>query len=156
MTGAGFCIVTPSSEPGSGLAFSPLDSATVSTTLSVVGPVTNCLLTAQVDGGTAAVITTNVLVTEAAAAETPEPIVAPAAGFTGTAPASGQIGLLGVTGAPTADELVTDLTAAGCTPESLAILVAGVWNIYIPGAPAVVNAGFPATVTEPAFFVRCR
>ena len=78
-----------------------------------------------------------------------------AAGFSGTVPAAGQIGLLGVSGEPTADELVTDLTAAGCEPESLAILVASVWNIFIPRAPTVVNAAFPATVTEPAFFVRC-
>ena len=51
---------------------------------------------------------------------------------------------------------MTELTAAGCVPESLAILVAGAWIIYIPGAPSVVNAGFPATFDGiPAFFVRC-
>jgi hypothetical protein len=77
-------------------------------------------------------------------------------GFTGTAPAKGSIGLLVTSGASNAAGLVTALGAAGCTAESLAILEAGTWKIYINGAPAVVNTAFPASIAATtAFFVRC-
>lgn len=77
-------------------------------------------------------------------------------GFTGTAPARGSIGLLVTSGASNAAGLVGALGTAGCPVESLAILEGGVWKIYINGAPAVVNAAFPASVpATTAFFVRC-
>jgi hypothetical protein len=77
-------------------------------------------------------------------------------GFTGTAPARGSIGLLVTNQVSTAAGLVSALAAAGCTVESLAVLEGGIWKIYINGAPAVVNAAFPASVqTTVAFFVRC-
>ena len=60
-----------------------------------------------------------------------------------------------MTGSPTPADVISDLTAAGCTPESLAIIVDSVFNIYIPGAPAAVNAGFPATLPAGGFFARC-
>jgi hypothetical protein len=79
------------------------------------------------------------------------------AGFTGTAPARGSIGLLVTAGATNAASLVSALGTAGCPVESLAILEGGVWKIYINGAPAVVNAAFPASVgATVAFFVRCQ
>lgn len=77
-------------------------------------------------------------------------------GFTGTAPARGSIGLLVTSGASNAAGLVAALGTAGCPVESLAILEGGVWKIYINGAPAVVNAAFPASIPgTTAFFVRC-
>ena len=77
-------------------------------------------------------------------------------GFTGTAPVSGQIGLLVASGASTPASLVTSLKAAGCPVGSLAVLGTGTWSVYIEGAPANVNVGFPASVEAGApFFVRC-
>ena len=77
-------------------------------------------------------------------------------GFTGTAPAAGSIGLLVTSDASDAAGLIAALGAAGCTVESLAVLEAGVWKVNINGAPAVVNANFPASLaaTTP-FFTRC-
>jgi hypothetical protein len=79
-----------------------------------------------------------------------------AGGFTGTAPAAGSIGLLVTSDASDAAGLVAALGTAGCTVESLAVLEAGTWKVYINGAPAVVNAAFPASLaaTTP-FFTRC-
>lgn len=77
-------------------------------------------------------------------------------GFIGSAPAKGSIGLLVTAGATNATSLVSAFATAGCTVESLAILEGGVWKIYINGAPAVVNAAFPASLPATlAFFVRC-
>ena len=79
-----------------------------------------------------------------------------AGGFTGTAPAKGSIGLLVTNQASSASGLAAALTAAGCSPESMAVLEAGTWKIFIVGAPTVVNSAFPATVNATvAFFVRC-
>jgi hypothetical protein len=78
------------------------------------------------------------------------------AGFVGTVPARGSIALLVTAGTTNAASLASALTAAGCPPESIAILEGGVWKIFIPGAPAVVNAAFPASLPATmAFFVRC-
>lgn len=79
------------------------------------------------------------------------------AGFAGTAPARGSIALLVARGGGTASTLTSALGAAGCTVESLAVLRNGTWLIYVAGAPAVVNASFPASVADlTPFFVRCR
>jgi hypothetical protein len=77
-------------------------------------------------------------------------------GFTGTAPGADSIGLLVTSGEATSASLTTALGAAGCTVQTLAVLQGGEWDIFINGAPAVVNAGFPASLpaTTP-FFVRC-
>jgi hypothetical protein len=79
-----------------------------------------------------------------------------AGGFTGTAPGAGSIGLLVTSGEATSASLTAALATAGCTVRTLAVLTGGTWDIFINGAPAVVNAGFPATLaaTTP-FFVRC-
>jgi hypothetical protein len=74
----------------------------------------------------------------------------------GQVPARGSIALLVTGGSCTAAQLVAAAASAGCTVESLAILEGGVWKIYINGAPAVVNAAFPATLAATtAFFIRC-
>jgi hypothetical protein len=73
-----------------------------------------------------------------------------------TVPARGSIGLMVVRCNQTAQTLVVAFAAAGCPVESLAILVAGRWLIFINGAPAVVNAAFPVTLIDlTPFFVRC-
>jgi hypothetical protein len=78
-------------------------------------------------------------------------------GFTGTAPARGSIGLLVTSQISTPAGLAAALAAAGCPPETIAILESGIWRIYIFGAPAQVNAAFPASLaaTTP-FFIRCQ
>jgi hypothetical protein len=77
-------------------------------------------------------------------------------GFTGTAPGDDSIGLLVTSGEATSASLTAALGTAGCTVQTLAVLQGGEWLIFINGAPAVVNAQFPATLaaTTP-FFVRC-
>lgn len=85
---------------------------------------------------------------------TPPP--AGGAAFTGNVPARGSIGLLVVRGTQTSATLVSAFAASGCPVESLAILVAGRWLIFINGAPVVVNAAFPAQLVDlTPFFVRC-
>jgi len=54
-------------------------------------------------------------------------------------------------------ELASALDAARCAPEVLAVTVGGQWRIYVPGAPAFVNEGFPSSIVQwTGFFVRCR
>ena len=85
---------------------------------------------------------------------TPRPVTT--AAFLGTAPAAGEIGLLVTARASSPDALIASLTTSGCQPALLAIVQRGQWLLYAVGAPAFVNSGFPATVTEmTAFFVRC-
>lgn len=76
--------------------------------------------------------------------------------FSGTAPQPGGIGLLVAAANAPPSELVASLRNAGCEPTTLALLTGGIWAIYVVGAPAVVNASFPAALaaTTP-FFVRC-
>jgi hypothetical protein len=76
--------------------------------------------------------------------------------FTGAVPAAGSIGLLVTGSAVTAADLVTALGADGCTVESISVLPAGAWLIFINGAPSVVNAAFPVSLAAVTpFFVRC-
>ncbi len=79
--GQGACVVTPGGV-GENIEFSPPDSASISATLVAVGPVTSCLVTAKVTGGT---------ITNAAAKSLNIPVV-------GAAPASSSGG--GGTSAP--------------------------------------------------------
>ena len=74
----------------------------------------------------------------------------------GAVPAPGSIGLLVEGQTEPTVALVQTLTAQNCSPVSLAITQSGQWIVYIPGAPAVVNAAFPPTMTAGTpFFVRC-
>ena len=93
----------------------------------------------------------------ATATATPTASATPAAGgFTGTAPGPGSIGLLVTSGEATAASLTAALAADDCTVQTLAVLENGKWLIYISGAPAVVNAQFPATLDDDTpFFIRC-
>ena len=77
-------------------------------------------------------------------------------GFTGEPPAAGSIALLVTTGENTAATLVSTLGSVGCSVSALAVLNSGRWLVYLPGAPAQVNALFPPSLpsTTP-FFVRC-
>ena len=76
--------------------------------------------------------------------------------FTGAVPAADSIGLLVTGSAATAADLVTALGTAGCTVESISVLPAGAWLIFINGAPSVVNAAFPVSLDAVTpFFVRC-
>lgn len=76
--------------------------------------------------------------------------------FVGARPTAGGLGLL-VTGTATrATDLLTALDGQGCRVNSLAVLTAGRWKVYIPGAPAAINAAFPADLgASAAFAVRC-
>ena len=99
----------------------------------LVGTPGDVTLAARIETETAN--TANCVIIVAVPGELPAPMpAAPAAGgsFAGTAPGAGQIALLAVTGSPTPADVISDLTAAGCTPESLAIIVDSVFNIYIP------------------------
>jgi len=87
---------------------------------------------------------------------TPQQAEAQAVAFSGAIPAPGAAGLL-VTSVPLASsDLVSELEFSGCTPEMVGLLTQGKWQIYIPGAPATVNAGFPTSLTAATpFFTRC-
>jgi len=76
--------------------------------------------------------------------------------FTGEVPPAGGIGLLVTSGPAAASTLVADLQASGCDAAVVAILRQSTWNIFIPGAPAQVNAQFPAELPQMTpFFTRC-
>ncbi len=84
------------------------------------------------------------------------PPVPEAAPFTGTLPGAGQSALLVTTRSLPTAELASSLDAAGCLPQTLSVLVAGVWEVYVPGAPGPVNEGFvPAIALDTPFVVRC-
>lgn len=88
--------------------------------------------------------------------QTPEPPPAPVASFTGTPPPAGSIGMLLSDDPAEAPALVTALGAAGCDAKLIAVAEGGRFKVYIPGAPAVVNASFPAPLpAKTPFFVRC-
>ena len=77
-------------------------------------------------------------------------------GFTGTPPGPGLLGLLVTSGAVSASNLVDALASTGCSTSALAVLEAGVWRVYIPGAPGAVNAAFPSSLEAGTpFAVRC-
>lgn len=77
--------------------------------------------------------------------------------FVGTPPSGGTALLVTGTGVTTATELAAALRAAGCGPQTLALLDAGRWRIHVVGAPPAVNAAFPPTVgPSTPFFVACR
>lgn len=76
--------------------------------------------------------------------------------FSGTAPPAGSVGLLVTARSATASDLAASLEQAGCDVQSLAIVIDGAWRVHVRGAPAAVNAGFPAALDAATpFFVRC-
>jgi hypothetical protein len=77
-------------------------------------------------------------------------------GFKGKVPESGQMALLVTEGITNGAQLASALKASGCRVESVAVILDGRWKVYIEGAPAVVNAQFPASLSlNTAFAVRC-
>jgi hypothetical protein len=78
--------------------------------------------------------------------------------FTGAPPAPGTVSLMVTSGSITPHELVDSIQReSGTDVTTLAILQAGEWRTYINGAPAVVNASFPATLADlTPFFIRTR
>jgi hypothetical protein len=84
------------------------------------------------------------------------PPVASDAGFAGTLPGAGQTALLVTTRAFATVDLAAALSAAGCTPLSIAVLEAGSWNVFVPGAPGPINEGFAKSLpADMPFVVRC-
>lgn len=78
-------------------------------------------------------------------------------GFAGSAPARGLVGLLVTNRASSATGLSSALATAGCSPASIAVLEAGVWKVYVVGAPSIVNSAFPSSLPAGTpFFVRCQ
>ena len=76
--------------------------------------------------------------------------------FTGQVPPAGSIGLLVTSGPAAASTIIAELQAGGCAAGVVAILRESVWSIYIPGAPAQVNAQFPVELPQTTpFFTRC-
>jgi len=77
--------------------------------------------------------------------------------ISGEIPDPGSIGLLVLLQAASPEAVSAELAAGGCAVQTLATLEGGVWRIWILGAPAAANAGFPASAlgTLTPFFVRC-
>jgi hypothetical protein len=84
------------------------------------------------------------------------PSITTGAPFSGGTPGPDGAALLVTTREATPDALRTALSGAGCRLQALAVLREGRWLVYIEGAPALVNAGFPASLPQTsAFFARC-
>jgi hypothetical protein len=74
----------------------------------------------------------------------------------GNAPPVG-IALLVTARVTSGANLATELRQAGCPAQTIALLEAGSWRIYVPGAPPAVNAAFPRSLeVGTPFFVACR
>jgi hypothetical protein len=77
--------------------------------------------------------------------------------YVGTAPQPGEFGLLVTSQAISGLALAEGVASSGCSVESIAITRDGAWLVYIPGAPAIVNAAFPQSLPQfTPFFVRCQ
>ena len=132
-----------------GVTMATAQTATPTATASPTGTATP---TATATATTTATATATATPTATATA-TPAP---GDGGFTGDVPGSGSIALLVTAGEATSASLIDALADSGCTAESLGVLEGGTWLMYINGAPAVVNASFPATLPDTTpFFVRC-
>jgi hypothetical protein len=84
------------------------------------------------------------------------PAVALDAGFAGTLPGAGQTALMVTTRPFVTVDLAAALEAAGCKPLSLAVLDAGAWEVFVPGAPGPINEGFDRSLpADTPFVVRC-
>ena len=74
----------------------------------------------------------------------------------GDVPAEG-VAILQTGAAATPAELTASLADLGCAAVGIAIAEGGAWLIHIPGAPAFVNAAFPASLPAgQLFLVRCQ
>lgn len=96
-------------------------------------------------------------VDDSEAAVTP-PVLASAApvAITGSVPVSG-VALLLTGGGGTADGVIAGLSQRGCAAASIWVVTTGSLTGYLAGAPAFVNAAFPASVTAGTPFIAvCR
>ena len=82
------------------------------------------------------------------------PVIPPAdpVQISGPVPSTG-VGLLVVQEAATPDQLVATVAAAGCQVPTVWITSSGSFLGYLPGAPAFVNAGFPASLPAGTPFI---
>lgn len=66
------------------------------------------------------------------------------------------VGLLQVQQDASPQQVAAALQEQDCSAVSLAVAIEGQFRTYVPGAPAFVNANFPATLTQgTGFVVRC-
>ncbi len=152
---AGFTLTAASCEDPSGGTFTSGGAATISlaageavTCTFTNAPVTTSVPGAGGGGGGGTGGTT----------PPTTPIVAgpPPTVLLGLAPGRGMIGLLVVGADSDSGVLLAELTSVGCDVGTLAVIPAGRWLVYIPGAPAQVNAAFPPRLEAlTPFFVRC-
>lgn len=94
---------------------------------------------------------------DVATAQTPVPIAAPiGGGFSGVPPRLGGTGLLITTEMSSPGGLAETLRDAGCQTQTLSAIDGGLWSSFVSGAPAFVNAPFPAVLAaDTPFSVRC-
>jgi hypothetical protein len=86
----------------------------------------------------------------------PVPPAVSEASFLGATPPPGGAALLVTLRRATAEEIRLALTGVGCRLQMLAVIGDDGWLVYIDGAPAAVNARFPASLAETTpFYVRC-
>jgi uncharacterized protein YkwD len=85
---------------------------------------------------------------------TPAPTTTPVAAIsiTGAVPTVG-VALLQAGGSGSASGLISGLAVRGCTASSVWLVTSGGMQGYLAGAPAFVNAAFPASVTSGTPFV---
>ena len=85
------------------------------------------------------------------------PPPSPGSGLVGTIPPPGKTALMVLSADFTPEALVGALADASCSAQTIGLLQGGGWSIYVPGAPAAVNAGFPTSLPDGTpFFVRCQ
>ncbi len=83
---------------------------------------------------------------------TPASVPAVAIAITGSVPTSG-VALLQAGGAGSASSLISGLAIRGCTATSVWLVTGGALQGYLAGAPAFVNASFPASVAAGTPFI---
>lgn len=76
--------------------------------------------------------------------------------FTGSVPSSGGIAVLALYQPAAVPSFVNELNGHGCDALSLTVTEQGALSTYIVGAPAFVNAQFPAQLEPQPLIVRCR
>ncbi|MFN8638564.1 MAG: S8 family serine peptidase [Dehalococcoidia bacterium] len=138
---------------------STIDSQTATITLAagetVTCTFTNGVVTAGGGGGGGGVA----IIPTPTPSPTPTPPVAagpPPLAFFGVAPGRGLVALLVVGTDEDLGVLADALASSGCDVGTLAVIPSGRWLVYIPGAPAAVNAAFPPRLSAlTPFFVRC-
>jgi hypothetical protein len=138
-SGFGACILTPpAAPPADPLAFSPADSATVSTTLSTVGPVTECQIVVSVTGFATAITTVTIPVIAAGTTTVTPTAPTTAQGVSGGDPvAAGSDGFRSVDGDSNVGDVATAACAGGDTLSMSVPLDGGGFHKYFPSTPII-------------------